>query len=144
MRCHGTVGSSQPWRTVPANRGAPGETSPYVRTNPDGVARTRRRTSSARSPRAALVPVAPRSGVVVIRLEYLVLVRIGLAAAWTGAVGAAVAVVVAGSWSGVVRVDGVVTGAWSGVVRIDGVVAGARSGVVVLDLIVVAGAWSGV
>jgi hypothetical protein len=49
IRCHGTLGSWQSWRTAPATRGAPGETSPYVRTKPAGVARTRARIRRVRS-----------------------------------------------------------------------------------------------
>src|SRR4051812_9645914 len=48
IRCHGTVGSSHSDSTAPAKRGAPGDTSPYARTNPSGVARMRARTRSAR------------------------------------------------------------------------------------------------
>src|SRR4051794_15147348 len=39
MRCQGTFGSWQSWRTAPAIRGAPGEMSPYERTKPGGTAR---------------------------------------------------------------------------------------------------------
>jgi hypothetical protein len=43
-RHHGT--SSSVWlSTVPPNRGAPGEMSPYERTKPSGISRTRARTT---------------------------------------------------------------------------------------------------
>src|SRR3954463_3195668 len=48
IRCHGTPSSSHSARTAPAKRGAPGDTSPYVRTKPGGVSRIRARTRSRR------------------------------------------------------------------------------------------------
>src|SRR3954452_5247591 len=48
IRCQGTVGSSHSDSTAPAKRGAPGDTSPYARTKPGGVARMRASTRSAR------------------------------------------------------------------------------------------------
>src|SRR5690348_3172266 len=48
IRHHGRSGSSLPDRTVPAKRGAPGETSPYARTKPSGVLRMRSSTRSSR------------------------------------------------------------------------------------------------
>src|SRR3954452_1014194 len=58
-RCQGTS-SAVPCSTVPAKRRAPGDTSPYVRTKPSGIARTRCRTVCSRSMRKGTYSIVAR------------------------------------------------------------------------------------
>src|SRR5689334_21147311 len=75
-RCHGSPGSSQACSTVPAKRGAPGDTSPYERTKPGGIARTRARTASARLVTGATSTAsAPRYAAAVRRGTYSIVAR---------------------------------------------------------------------